>query len=192
MLTHCQRIVISGGGGITRRSSSQQPEELGRLQKKQPGRRLAQRWDLRTTVLHHHHQPWLISQRQRQRSGWMGTDWLSVESVHRRRSFVGTGTTFACGQTKSNVTTKNMITISYCQQERCRRRCHQESNPIVIYRHRCELVKQPIHYHFQRRSFIMRGWLTSLPFCYRSTTPGSLGHTGTHSLCTPKSRAVIR
>lgn len=50
------------------------------------------------------------------------------------------------GQTKSNVTTKNMITISYCQQELQRCDGGQENNPIVIYRHRWELAKQPIHY----------------------------------------------
>lgn len=60
------------------------------------------------------------------------------------------------GQTKSNVTTKNMITISYCQQERCR--CHQEHNPIVIYRHGCELVKQPIHYHSTFCFCMSGGW----------------------------------
>lgn len=50
------------------------------------------------------------------------------------------------GQTKSNVTaTKNMITISYCQQEER----GQEYNPIVIYRHHRSrgFSKQPIHYH---------------------------------------------
>lgn len=149
----------------------------------QPAHHLTQRWDLqRFFVFLAYPPPAHQSTPSSSKHHWRSV--LSSSGWRRDEKEVLDG-----GQTKSNVTTKNMITISYCQQERCR--CHQEHNPIVIYRHGCELVKQPIHYH-STFCFCMSGVAVNTdhlpplapPFCYHNnaTRPdtGSLGHNSAH------------